>query len=233
MKMKELESRTGFGREAIRFYLREGMLPEPHRPKRNVAHYDEDHVRRLLAIKKLKEERFLPLSVIKSLLETNAYQSLLASQPLAGLEHLLPAIVNGVTAGGDRRVKDVEASSGVSTEEIHALQERGVLQVRGAGGAAWLDFRDAAIVENWGKFRRAGFSTERGYSVERLVEYAEFAQWLAAGEVKQFIAAFGADTDAQSAAEIGARGIELVNELLTLLHTRALIREVTEGTKRW
>ena len=34
MKMKELEARTGVGREAIRFYIREGLLPEPERPKR-------------------------------------------------------------------------------------------------------------------------------------------------------------------------------------------------------
>ena len=39
MKMKELERETGVGRETIRFYIREGLLPEPERPKRNVAAY--------------------------------------------------------------------------------------------------------------------------------------------------------------------------------------------------
>ncbi len=229
--MKELESRTGVGREAIRFYLREGMLPEPARPKRNVAHYDEEHVRRLLAIRKLKEERFLPLSVIKGLLDTDAYQTILASEPLAGLEHLLPAIVDGISPGRDRAVADVIESSGITASEVEALHERGIVTIRGKGASASLDFRDVAIVELWGKLRSAGFTVERGYTVERLIEYADFAGWLAAGEVKRFVAAFGGDTATDTAAEIAARGISLVNELLTVLHTRALIREVTVRTE--
>jgi DNA-binding transcriptional MerR regulator len=232
MKMKELETRTGVGREAIRFYLREGMLPEPERPKRNVAHYGEEHVRRLLAIRKLKEERFLPLSVIKSLLETDEYQRFLARQPLAGLEHLLPAIVDGVAAGRDRKVAEVLQTTGIEAEELDALHRREIIRIRGNGAGAWLDFRDAAIVEQWGKLRRAGFTRARGYGVDRLIEYAEFAQWLASTEVARFLAAFADDTDLEAAAELGARGIELVNELLTLLHTRAIIREVTESPER-
>ena len=44
LKMRDLERETGVGREAIRFYLREGLLPEPTRPARNVAHYTQEHV---------------------------------------------------------------------------------------------------------------------------------------------------------------------------------------------
>ena len=68
LKMKDLEARTGLSRQAIHFYLREGLLPEPHRPKRNVAHYSEEHVARIKLIKRLQEEKFLPLGVIKNML---------------------------------------------------------------------------------------------------------------------------------------------------------------------
>ncbi len=47
MKMRDLERRTGIGRETIRYYIRFGLLPEPVRPKRNVADYTDEHVRRL------------------------------------------------------------------------------------------------------------------------------------------------------------------------------------------
>ena len=40
MRMRDLERATGVGRETIRFYIREGLLPEPERPGRNVAWYD-------------------------------------------------------------------------------------------------------------------------------------------------------------------------------------------------
>ncbi len=44
MKMQDLERATGVGRETIRFYIREGLLPQPTRPSRNVAWYDESFV---------------------------------------------------------------------------------------------------------------------------------------------------------------------------------------------
>jgi len=67
MKMKELEAATGIGRETIRYYIREGLLPEPVRPKRNVAAYGREHVKRLNLIRKLQQERHLPLSVIRTI----------------------------------------------------------------------------------------------------------------------------------------------------------------------
>ena len=45
--MKELESLTGVGREAVRFYIKQGILPPPDKPKKNVAHYSEEHVLRI------------------------------------------------------------------------------------------------------------------------------------------------------------------------------------------
>jgi DNA-binding transcriptional MerR regulator len=69
MRMRELEARSGVGRETIRFYIREGLLPEPARAARNSASYSEAHVTRLATIKRLQEERFLPLAVIRGLLD--------------------------------------------------------------------------------------------------------------------------------------------------------------------
>jgi DNA-binding transcriptional MerR regulator len=75
LKMKDLEARTGLTRQAIHFYLREGLLPEPERPKRNVAHYSEEHVDRIKLIKRLQEEKFLPLGVIKTCCRTRILMS--------------------------------------------------------------------------------------------------------------------------------------------------------------
>jgi DNA-binding transcriptional MerR regulator len=66
--MRELERATGVGRETIRYYIREGLLPEPERPGRNVAWYDPSFVERITLIKELQQKRFLPLHVIKTIL---------------------------------------------------------------------------------------------------------------------------------------------------------------------
>ena len=60
MKMKNWRP-TGIGRETIRYYIREGLLPE-RCGQRNVATYGREHVKQLNLIRRLRE-RHLPLSV--------------------------------------------------------------------------------------------------------------------------------------------------------------------------
>ena len=87
MKMKELESQTGVNREAIRFYIREGLLPEPEKPRRNVAYYTKEHVERIRLIKKLQDEHFLPLKRVKAVLDHGALgKSLYIGAHCAGVE---------------------------------------------------------------------------------------------------------------------------------------------------
>ena len=224
--MKELEARSGVGREAIRFYIREGMLPEPERPKRNVAFYSEEHVRRLQTIRKLREERFLPLSVIKSLITSSEFDALAAREALPGLEHVLPALVYGVAAA-DSPLDEVAATHGFEIRELEELHAIGAVEIRDSDGRKWLDSRDVAIVKIYAEMRAAGFTPERGYQVEDLKRYVEFAEWLARDEVKHFFSSFADLTDARTAAELGARGIVLANDLITRLHTRAIVRTVT------
>src|SRR5215470_18409262 len=71
LKMKDLERATGVGRESIRFYIREGLLPEPERPGRNVAWYDESFIDRIALIKDLQRKRYLPLQAIKALIRSD------------------------------------------------------------------------------------------------------------------------------------------------------------------
>jgi len=62
MRMRELEKASGVGRETIRYYIREGLLPEPSRASRNSAFYSDDHVARLKAIKRLQGKvRYQPI----------------------------------------------------------------------------------------------------------------------------------------------------------------------------
>lgn len=57
MKMRDLETRTGVNRETIWVYLRHGLVPEPIRPKPNVADYDDSHVRAALAVRQLQRDK--------------------------------------------------------------------------------------------------------------------------------------------------------------------------------
>jgi len=68
LKISELAERAEVPVATVRHYLREGLLPEPVKTSRNMAYYPPEFVDRIRAIKRLQEERFMPLRVIKDTL---------------------------------------------------------------------------------------------------------------------------------------------------------------------
>ena len=71
LKMSELADASGVSAATIKHYLREGLLGGEDgivRTSRNMAWYPPEYVERIRLIKRLQEERFLPLRLIKELL---------------------------------------------------------------------------------------------------------------------------------------------------------------------
>lgn len=64
MRLAELSRRSGVPRSAIKFYIREGILPPGDAQARNQALYGEGHLERLALIRALREVAGLPLDVI-------------------------------------------------------------------------------------------------------------------------------------------------------------------------
>src|SRR5256714_11730237 len=69
LRMGELAEASGVPAATIKHYLREGLLPEPVKTSRNMAYYPPEFVDRIRLIKRLQEERYMPLRAIKSVLE--------------------------------------------------------------------------------------------------------------------------------------------------------------------
>lgn len=67
MRIDELSRRASVPTRTIRYYTQQGLLSPP-RLQGRVGFYDERHLERLRLIKELQEKRFLPLSVIKSVI---------------------------------------------------------------------------------------------------------------------------------------------------------------------
>lgn len=74
LKMSELAERSGISAPTIRHYIREGLLGDGddiQRTSRNMAYYPPQLVERIQLIKRLQEERFMPLRVIKDVLDAH------------------------------------------------------------------------------------------------------------------------------------------------------------------
>ncbi|MCP4134348.1 MAG: TetR family transcriptional regulator [bacterium] len=69
LKISELSALTGISIPTIRFYIKEGLMPEPIKTSKTMAYYTQDHVDLLEEIKTLKEQESLSIKDIKSRLK--------------------------------------------------------------------------------------------------------------------------------------------------------------------
>ncbi len=228
LKMRELEQATGVGRETIRFYIREGLLPEPERPKRNVARYSDVHVVRLKSIKKLQQERFLPLNVIKEIVKAQDGEPASGIESFVGLENALYPLLGDPGKLEPRRLTDVASDSGFTVEDVDELIALGFVNVDEREGVRWLDSRNARIVALWRGIQDAGFSEEKGYTAETWSIYGTFLSWLVQQEVSSFYTNLADQVGQSEAAEMAAEGIRIMNEIIPLMRTDRLIRAVEE-----
>ncbi len=56
MKIGELEKASGLPRSSIHYYVREGLLSPPFKTGKTMAYYDEDHLKRLKEVSKIKAQ---------------------------------------------------------------------------------------------------------------------------------------------------------------------------------
>jgi len=73
LKMKELMAQSDESKSTILFYIKEGILPEPQKPKPNVHLYDESCVQILKFIKYLQHNFSYSISDIKSIFQDNNF----------------------------------------------------------------------------------------------------------------------------------------------------------------
>ncbi|MGL4541934.1 MAG: MerR family transcriptional regulator [Polymorphobacter sp.] len=221
MRMRELEKRTGVGRETIRYYIREGLLPEPARASRNSASYSDDHVARLKAIKRLQDERFLPLAIIKTLLDAEDGDRWLAPAAFPQLDSMLRARLDADS--GRVNIDQVIAGLGHTRADLAELVNDGVIEIDSDDG---ITARDAAILRVLDEMRVTGFTEARGFRDGMMRVYADFIEWVTAQEMRVFFEHTAGKVDEAEALDMAERGIASINELLSLMRTRAILRKL-------
>lgn len=71
LKMSELVTRSGVSKSTILYYIKEGLLPQPRKPKPNVHLYDEKTLHILEFIKYFQEHLGYSIAQIKEILQDN------------------------------------------------------------------------------------------------------------------------------------------------------------------
>jgi len=73
IKMAELMKQTGETRSTLLFYVKEGLLQEPKKPKPNMHLYADDSVERVRMIKTLQNQLHYTITQIKQVFDDNSF----------------------------------------------------------------------------------------------------------------------------------------------------------------
>jgi len=199
LKMAELAEASGVSAGTIKHYLREGLLPEPVKTSRNMAWYPPEFVERIQLIKELQERRFMPLKAIKGLLD-------------------LEGEATSISAA------ELKRRYGVPQEVLDRLAELEVISpgLRGYGAS------DVRIVEAISRFRAGGYDERIGFTVYDTLRYKRAMEELVKEEVQVIMDRLGGEVDADRAAQLIEKGAEPLRDLISALHTKALVAELRQ-----
>jgi DNA-binding transcriptional MerR regulator len=219
LKMSELAQRSGVSPGTIRYYLREGLLGAGEdivRTSRNMAYYPPAYVERIELIKRLQEERFMPLRVIKGALEDDPGR-------VRALIELEDRILERALASAEehRRVSRsvVQQRYAVPRNVLERLAEIGVLTPNQRG----YDRDDVKIIEAIASFRAGGYEEALGFTVYDTLRYRTALEPLVEEEVRALLGRLAGEVDVERAMEIVAAGTEPLRELIGAMHSKLLL----------
>jgi DNA-binding transcriptional MerR regulator len=228
LKMSELAERSGVSAGTIRYYLREGLLGEGEdiiRTSRNMAYYPAEYVQRIELIKRLQQQRFMPLRVIKGALEEDP-------ERVRALIELEDRILERALIGAENRrrvsIKTVRERYEIPANVLERLADIGVLTPTRAG----YDADDVKIIEAIASFRAGGYDEALGFTVYDTLRYRDALQPLVEKEVRALLDRLAGEVDVERAMQIVAAGVEPLRELLGAMHSKLLLAELRRQRPR-
>jgi DNA-binding transcriptional MerR regulator len=196
LRMRELAEASGVPAPTIKHYLREGLLPEPVKTSRNMAYYPPEFVDRIKLIKRLQEERYLPLKAIKEVLDSQERS------------RTSPA--------------EVRKRYGVPKEVLDRLAELEVLTPNSRGYSP----SDVTIIEAISRFRAGGYDEQIGFTVYDTLRYKVALEELARQEVDVVMERLAGEVPPERVVEMLEAGAQPLKDLIAALHTKLMVAEL-------
>ena len=219
LKISELADAAGVPVATVRHYLREGLLPEPVKTSRNMAYYAPEFADRIRLIKQLQEERFMPLRVIREVLDS-------AGNDLERLQTLVEAgdsLVERVLAPLADRTSEAEVLERYEIPEraLRRLAEVGVLSPDESGYSQ----ADVRVIDAIARFRAAGWNETSGFGARDVARLMQGLEPVIADELELLLQRFAA-LDPERAAALLDGGTTPFPDLIGALHAKALTDEL-------
>jgi len=217
LRMRELAAASGVPAPTIKHYLREGLLPEPVKTSRNMAYYPPEFVERIKLIKRLQEERFMPLKAIKNVLDEDP------DRARAMLE-LGDQILDRALAGERSRTSAAEVRKryGMPKEVLDRLAEIGLLTPNSRGYTP----SDVTIIEAISSFRAGGYDEQIGFTVYDTLRYKAALEELVRQEVDVVMERLAGEVPPERVVELLEAGAQPLKDFIAALHTKLMVAEL-------
>jgi len=215
--MGELAEASGVPAPTIKHYLREGLLPEPVKTSRNMAYYPPEFVARIKLIKRLQEERFLPLKAIKNVLDESPGRA-------EAMLELGDQILDRALAGERSRTSAAEVRKryGVPKEVLDRLAELEVLTPNSRGYSP----SDVTIIEAISQFRAGGYDEQIGFTVYDTLRYKSALEELVRQEVDVVMERLAGEVPPERVVAMLEAGAQPLKDLIAALHTKLMVAEL-------
>jgi DNA-binding transcriptional MerR regulator len=217
LRMRELAEASGVPAPTIKHYLREGLLPEPVKTSRNMAYYPPEFVDRIKLIKRLQEERYLPLKAIKTVLDEDPERA-------AAMLELGDQILDRALAGERSRTSAAEVRKryGVPKEVLDRLAELEVLTPNSRGYSP----SDVTIIEAISRFRAGGYDEQIGFTVYDTLRYKDALEELVRLEVDVVMDRLAGEVPPERVVELLEAGAQPLKDFIAALHTKLMVAEL-------
>ena len=217
LKMSELVEASGVPAATIKHYLREGLLPEPIKTSRNMAWYRPETVERIALIRRLQDERFMPLKAIRAVLDEDSEQAM-------ALLEVEDSILERALSGERTRTgaAEVRRAYGIPAEALDRLAEIGILTPNSRGYSP----EDVRIIEAISRFRAGGYDEQTGFTVYDTLRYRSALEELVREEVDVLMERLGDELSDDQARRLIESGVEPLRDFIAALHTKLMLEEV-------
>jgi len=227
MRMKQLSAEAGVPKGTIQFYIREGLVPPPLKTHPNMAYYDQTHLNAIRMVKELQTKRFLPLSVIKQVMDAGIESlSIDELRTLVELDGKLFRNLKSSPPVKPLTEKTLSRRTGVSVDEIRSLAKEGGLHPVRKGGHVLFEEDDIRLVECWARLRKAGFTEELGFDTSILRTHIRLLELLVKEEARILTSRVTGKVPLPQVAAMVEEATAILNSIIGVLHKKLILQTV-------
>ena len=226
MKISELVKKTHVSKETIHYYVREGLVSKPKKPGKNVAIYDERCIDQIKTIKRLQDNYFLPLSVIKKIIKKHRAKPDAAqlsfevlSEFIKPIDYFLASEIAGREA--------FREETGFGRKWLTKMEEWGVITPTGKNGDLVYSQDDVIIGRLIVEMGRTGYGPKDGTDPEDLRRITDFIRDYIINAQQSFFQAKGHELPPEELKEKQVK----IREILSLFFYHVYRKLVWENAK--